>query len=78
LKHGYLRHRVFDTHATFVNLSMSACKDSPFSCFTLRRDIDDVLSGRLVEYYMMNFVVKTFKFPTELAGRSVNQPSGPS
>ena len=62
---------------TLLNLSMNAHKDSPFSCFTLRRYMDEVWCGRLVAYYMMDFVVRTLKIPMELGGSPVNRPSGP-
>ena len=63
---------------TLLNLPINARRDSPFSCFVLRRDKDDVWWGLLVAYYMMNFVIRSLKLPTELVESWVNQPSGPS
>jgi len=63
---------------TLLNLSINARRDSPFYCFTLRRNMDEVCCGLLVAYCVMDFPAKTLKFPTELGGRPVNQSSGPS
>ena len=55
---------------TLENLSMKSRKDSPLSCLTLRRDMEDVRWGLLVAYCVVNFNSKASKFAMELGGRS--------
>ena len=63
---------------TLLNLSMNARRVSPFFCYTLRMDNEEVWWRWLVAYCVVNFVARTLKFPTELGGRAVNHPSDPS
>ena len=63
---------------TLLNLSMKVLNDSPFSCLTWRRDMDDVRWGLLVAYWVINFISNISKLSTEFSGSSVNHPRGPS